>query len=127
MRTWLQPGTTSQPCFPRSRSAMSGIFDVRRCDVALYAAVVVLWCMLAPLGASADQFTGKVVGISDGDTIKVLREGKAVKVRLYGIDAPEKAQAFGTQARKFTSDLVFQRDVTVVVHTTDRYGRLVGE
>jgi endonuclease YncB( thermonuclease family) len=106
---------------------MSDVFDVRRRDVGLYAAVVVLWCMLAPLSASGEQFTGKVVGISDGDTISVLREGKAVKVRLYGIDSPEKAQAFGTQARKFTSDLVFQRDVTVVVHTTDRYGRLVGE
>ncbi len=51
------------------------------------AAVMVLWCMLAPLHASAEQFTCKVVGISDGDTISVLREGKVVKVRLYGIDA----------------------------------------
>jgi len=82
---------------------------------------------LAPLLASADQFTGKVVGISDGDTISVLREGKAVEVRLHGVDTPEKAQAFGTQARKFTGDLVFQRDVTVIVRATDHYGRLVGE
>jgi endonuclease YncB( thermonuclease family) len=66
-----------------------------------------------PSLASAEQFTGKVVGISAGDTVSVLREGKAVKVRLYGVDTPEKAQAFGTQARKFTSDLAFQRDVTV--------------
>jgi endonuclease YncB( thermonuclease family) len=86
----------------------------------------VLW-VLVPLLVYADQFTGKVVGIADGDTISVLHEGKAVKVRLHGVDTPEKAQAFGTQARKFTGDLVFQRDVTVVVHTTDRYGRLVGE
>jgi endonuclease YncB( thermonuclease family) len=86
----------------------------------------VFW-VLVPLLVYAEQFTGKVVGISDGDTISVLREGKAVKVRMHGVDTPEKAQAFGTQARKFTSDLVFQRDVTVVVHTTDRYGRLVGE
>jgi len=89
--------------------------------------VVVLWCLLVPLRAAADQFAGKVVGISDGDTISVLREGKAVKVRLYGVDALEKAQAFGTQARKFTSDLVFQRDVTVEIRAIDRYGRLVGE
>src|SRR5262245_25308253 len=106
---------------------MSGAPDVRRCGVALYAAVVVLWCTLVPLGASAEQFTGKVVGIADGDTIQVLREGKAVKVRLHGVDAPEKAQAFGTQARKFTGDLVFQQTVTVVIRSTDRYGRLVGE
>src|SRR5215475_7442225 len=89
--------------------------------------VVWLFLMAVPILGHADQFTGKVVGISDGDTISVLREGKAVKVRLYGIDTPEKAQAFGTQARKFTSDLAFQRDVTVQIHATDRYGRLVGE
>jgi len=106
---------------------MRHVPDVRRRGVDLYTAVVVLWCVLAPLGASAEQFTGKVVGISDGDTISVLREGKAVKVRLYGVDAPEKAQAFGTQARKFTGDLVFQRTVTVAIRDTDRYGRLVGE
>ena len=79
------------------------------------------------LAGRTQQFTGKVVGISDGDTISVLREGKAVKVRLHGVDTPEKAQAFGTQARKFTGDMVFQQTVTVIVHDTDRYGRLVGE
>src|SRR5215471_6445926 len=88
---------------------------------------MMLWFLLAPLGVSAEQFTGKVVGISDGDTISVLREGKAVKVRLHGVDTPEKAQAFGTQARKFTSDMVFQQTVTVIVQNTDRYGRLVGD
>ncbi len=106
---------------------MRHVPDVRRHGVDLYATVMVLWCLLAPLGASAEQCTGKVVGMSDGETISVLREGKAVKVRLYGDDAPEKAQAFGTHARQFTGDLVVQRDGTVVMHTTDRYGRLVGE
>jgi endonuclease YncB( thermonuclease family) len=86
----------------------------------------VLW-VLVPLLGYAEQFTGKVVGILDGDTISVLRGGKAVKVRLHGVDTPEKAQAFGTQARKFTGDLAFQRDVTVQIRATDRYGRLVGE
>ena len=106
---------------------MSHVPDLCRRGVGLYAAVVVLWCMLAPLGASADQFTGKVVGISDGDTLSVLPEGKAVKVRLHGVDTPEKAQSFGTQARKFTSDMVFQQTVTIIVQDTDRYGRLVGD
>jgi micrococcal nuclease len=100
---------------------MRHVPDVRRCGVGLYAVVMFLWCVLAPWGASAEQFTGKVVGISDGDTISVLREGKAVKVRLHGVDTPEKAQAFGTQARKFTSDMVFQQTVTVIVQNTDRY------
>jgi micrococcal nuclease len=89
----------------------------------------VVWLLLMtwPLLVHAEQFTGKIVGISDGDTISVLRKGKAVKIRLYGVDAPEKAQPFGTQARKLTGDLALQRDVTVVVQGTDHYVRLVGE
>jgi endonuclease YncB( thermonuclease family) len=75
----------------------------------------------------AEQFTDKVAGISDGDTISVLREGKAVQVRLYGVDTPEKAQAFGTKARQFTAALVFQKDVTIVIHATDRYSCTVGK
>jgi hypothetical protein len=65
------------------------------------------------------------VGITDGDTLSVLRDGKAAKVRLWGIDTPEKQQAFGTRARQFTSELALQQ--TVTVRDTDRYGRLVGE
>jgi endonuclease YncB( thermonuclease family) len=68
-----------------------------------------------------------VVGITDGDTLAILRGGKAVKVRLHGIDTPEKAQAFGTRARQFASELVFGQTVTVRVRDIDRYGRLVGE
>jgi endonuclease YncB( thermonuclease family) len=72
-------------------------------------------------------FTGEVVGISDGDTIEVMYNGRAVKVRLHGIDTPEKAQAFGTKAKQFTADLVHRQQVTVEVHDTDHYGRLVAE
>lgn len=96
-------------------------------SVCVSAVLVVLWLVLVPLVAYAEQFTGKVVGISDGDTISVLRQGKAVKVRLHGVDTPEQAQAFGTKARQLTGELAFQREVTVVIHATDRYGRLVGE
>jgi endonuclease YncB( thermonuclease family) len=45
-----------------------------------------------------EHFSGQVVGLSDGDTLFVLRDGKSAKVRLCGIDPPEKAQAFGTRA-----------------------------
>ena len=68
-----------------------------------------------------------MVAIADGDTITVLHAGKQEKVRLYGIDCPEKKQAFGTRARQFTGELAFQKKVTVRVKDTDRYGRLVGE
>ena len=93
----------------------------------LMPSVVWLLLMAMPVLVHAEQFTGKVVGISDGDTMSVLREGKAVKVRFYGVDAPEKAQDFGTKARQLTAALVFQTEVTIVIHVTDRYGRIVGE
>jgi micrococcal nuclease len=59
----------------------------------------------------AEEFTGKVVGVSDGDTIKVMYLGRAERVRLYGIDCPEKGQAFGNRAKQFTSQMVFGKDV----------------
>jgi endonuclease YncB( thermonuclease family) len=73
------------------------------------------------------EFTGKVVGVADGDTISVMREGRAVKVRLYGIDCPEKKQPFGTRAKRFASEMAFGMEVEVQIKTTDRYGRVVGE
>jgi hypothetical protein len=58
--------------------------------------------LASPLAsARQEQFSGKVVALADGDTLSVLRDGKAAKVRLWGIDTPEKAQAFGTRARQF--------------------------
>jgi len=69
--------------------------------------------------------TGKVVGVTDGDTIKVLLRGKAVKIRLNGIDCPERKQPFGRKARIFTSELVAGKVVKVEKVDTDRYGRMV--
>jgi hypothetical protein len=76
---------------------------------------------------ASDAFTGKVVGVADGDTISVMRGGRAVKIRLHGIDGPEKRQAFGTRAKQFTSDMAFGKEVTVRIQTTDRYGGIIGE
>lgn len=84
-------------------------------------------CLLIPTVVLAESFSGKVVKVSDGDTISVMHQGRAQKVRLQGIDAPEKRQAFGSRAKKCTSDLVFGRVVTVQVVDVDRYGRIVGE
>ena len=55
-------------------------------------------------------FQGKVVGIADGDTITVMHKGKGEKIRLYGVDCPEKAQDFGQKAKRFSSDMVFGKD-----------------
>lgn len=72
--------------------------------------------------------SGKVVSITDGDTLTLLTpEKKQVKVRLDGIDAPERKQSYGTEAREHLADMVFQKDVKVEVVDKDRYGRSVGK
>ena len=73
------------------------------------------------------EFNGKVVAIADGDTVTVLDGTTQVRVRLRGVDCPEKRQAFGTRAKQFTSDLVFGKEVTVKPKERDRYGRVVAE
>ena len=78
--------------------------------------------------AAAETLTGKVVGIADGDTVTVLVDGhKQVKVRLHGVDCPERGQPFGNRAKQFTSELCFGNSVTVRVSDTDKYGRAIGE
>ncbi|RDC66069.1 thermonuclease family protein [Adhaeribacter pallidiroseus] len=68
----------------------------------------------------------KVIAIKDGDTIELLKDGKPLRVRLLGVDAPEKNQDYGTVARQFTSDLCFNKVVQLIVDGQDRYGRTVG-
>lgn len=90
-------------------------------------AMFLLTMLLAVPAWAAQVFEGKVVGISDGDTLTVLTDQKQqIKVRLYGVDCPETKQAYGTRARQFTSDKVFGKRVRVEVADTDRYGRTVG-
>ena len=55
----------------------------------------------------AEDFSGTVVGISDGDTIRVLHDGREERVRLWGIDCPEGKQPWGSRAKEFTGDLAF--------------------
>lgn len=78
-----------------------------------------------PLLAWAD-FTGKVVSVKDGDTVEVMRNGEAVRVRLTGIDAPEKRQPFGEASKRALSDRVYGRVVRVEERGDDRYGRVLG-
>jgi endonuclease YncB( thermonuclease family) len=67
-----------------------------------------------------------VVGVSDGDTITILDRAKVQhKIRLSGIDAPEKGQAFGDRAKENLSRLVFDKTVEAHCHKKDRYGREV--
>jgi micrococcal nuclease len=73
-----------------------------------------------------ETIEGKVVAVADGDTVTVLVDRVQVKVRLWGIDAPEKAQAFGQRSREHVSSLVFGRQVRVEVWGRDRYDRTLG-
>jgi endonuclease YncB( thermonuclease family) len=66
--------------------------------------------------------------VADGDTITVLdAEKQQIKIRLQGIDAPEKAQAFGNVSRKSLSDKVFDKTVRITWKDKDKYGRVLGE
>jgi len=83
--------------------------------------------LFTPSVEAAFPFTGKVVAVLDGDTIDVLHNGKAERIRLNGVDCPEKKQAFGQKAKQFTSSLVFGETVVVVPSEKDRYKRTVGD
>jgi micrococcal nuclease len=80
---------------------------------------------LVLLPATAAAWSGKVVGVIDGDSITVLHNGREKQIRLWGIDCPEKWQDFGGKAKNVTSVLVFAKMVQVEPVTTDRYGRTV--
>jgi endonuclease YncB( thermonuclease family) len=78
------------------------------------------------LNAEANE-TWRVVGVADGDTLTCVTPGKKqVKVRLHGIDAPERGQPYGNRSRQALSDLVFGKDVEVEDRGTDRFQRTVG-
>ena len=78
---------------------------------------------LTPLTAMAYAWSGKVVAIHDGDTLTVLRQGRAVKLRLHAIDAPEERQPFGQQSRKSLSSLCYGRYARVEPMGEDKYER----
>lgn len=96
----------------------------------------ILWLILisvicihakAPPTVPVTVLQGRVVRILDGDTVDLLVGGpRSERIRLAGVDAPEKGQPFGTQARKRLASLCFQRDVKIRASKRDRYGRLLG-
>lgn len=86
----------------------------------------ILAALLLPLCSQAEAIIGKVVGISDGDTLTLLTADKRqVKVRLAEIDTPERAQPYGTRAQQQLSALAFGKQAELQVLDTDRYGRTV--
>lgn len=88
--------------------------------------VVLLTSALAQV--APQTFSGKVISIKDGDTIEVLHDGKAERVRLAHVDCPEKGQPYGSNAKTFASDLCFGKVVRVdQADDPDRNGRLIAE
>ena len=77
---------------------------------------------------SADLLEGRVVRIADGDTLTVLDADQVQhRVRLAGIDAPEKAQPFSERSKQNLARLVAGKAVEVRWHTWDRYGQVVDQ
>ena len=76
----------------------------------------------------ADTITGKVIKITDGDTIHLLLDNhNREKIRLAGIDAPERKQAHGSKATRYLASLIARKTVTIEYNKRDRYGRIVGK
>jgi len=106
-------------------SGTAAYAKVRTSHVLLLAVFI---AALTSSGASAASLEGLVVSVSDGDTLTVLDEEKVQhKVRLAGIDAPEKRQAFGARAQQALGAAVHRQSVSVVWQKKDRYGRIVGK
>lgn len=94
---------------------------------ALFALAFVAGLASCRPSAGREPFEAKVIGVADGDSLTVLDGTTQVRVRLHGIDCPERGQAFGAAAKRFTSALAFGKRVTVKGRGKDRYGRLLAE
>ncbi|HEX8020303.1 thermonuclease family protein [Mucilaginibacter sp.] len=95
---------------------------------ALLFILLVLWGCNPNNTKQPDADVYKVVKVKDGDTLGLLSsDNQQVTVRLAEIDCPEKSQAFGQAAKKFTSDLCFGKEVKLIGNVHDRYGRTVAQ
>ena len=90
----------------------------------LFILIAILFCHAN--SALAQKFQVKVVKISDGDTFTAInRDNLQLKFRIWGIDAPEKKQAFGTKSKEHLSSLIFGETITVDVQKQDGWGRYI--
>lgn len=73
------------------------------------------------------QLRGRVTGITDGDTFTILDSTKnQIKIRLHGIDCPERNQPYSNTSKKYLSELIYLKEVSILTSGTDRYGRIIG-
>lgn len=105
------------------RPTRAGLPEALRLRIAL-----LLILLSTSFHASSEILHGRVVRITDGDTITVLsKEKQQHKIRLAGIDTPERKQPFGHRAKESLSDMIFNKDVTVEWDKKDRWGRIIGK
>ncbi len=89
--------------------------------------LVVVFVLLS-FPSLANNLLGRVVGVADGDTLTLLDAANVQhKIRLVGIDSPEKGQPFGQVCKQSLSDLAYGRVVAVESSKLDRYGRVLGK
>ena len=98
---------------------MSGWLNINKLLTTLF--------FLLSLAVQADTLEGNVVKIADGDTLTLLTSiNEQIKIRLAGIDTPERKQPFDNRAKQALSSLAFQKQALVEIETKDRYGRTIG-
>ena len=90
------------------------------------AILLVAGLVLAAPPKVVEEFSGKVISVTDGDTLKVLVNKETITVRLEGIDAPESKQSYGKKAKEALDKLVAGKTVTVKKTGTDKYNRTLG-
>ena len=89
-------------------------------------AAYLLLCLHSVSPALAD-FSSPVISVLDGDTIEVLHNNCTERIRLNGIDCPERGQAYGKKAKQAASALVFGKQVTLQTFGKDKYGRTIAD
>ena len=87
--------------------------------------LIFLFCLVLLPAAEAPQ--GKVVTVIDGDSLLVTLEGQRAEIRLYGVDAPQLDQPFGSQSRQFVAGLTLGKRVEILIRDRDRFNRIVAD
>ena len=89
--------------------------------------LIAICSLVLALSTEASELTGKVVSISDGDTLRVLVDDQQIKIRLGGIDAPGSDQPFGQASKRYLAEAVAGQTLVVEFDKRDRYGRVIGK
>ena len=87
----------------------------------------ILLLMLISTNLLSLELKGKIIHISDGDTVHLLTDNKEkIKIRLNDIDAPESKQAFGNKSKENLKKYIYQKNVVVEYKNKDKYKRVLG-